>query len=135
MTAWFAACASSAQAGEIKLEINGCIPGKEVQVALYSSAKGFSEDRDGRNALYKQVIKAEGSIVHLSFVDLHTGKYAVGAFVDSNGNHKLDTNLVGMPNEPYGFSRDARNLLSAPSFEQAAFEVGEGSIAQTIHLK
>lgn len=130
-----AVCAAPALAGEIRLEISGCIPGEEVRVALYSSAKGFSEDRDGRYALREQAMRAEAGTVQLSFSGIAPGKYAIAAFMDSNGNHVLDSNWLGKPTELYGFSRDARGLFSPPGFEQAAFEVGEGSTAQALHLK
>ena len=122
-------------AGDINLELIGCISGKDVRVALYSSPSGFSEDREGKNALHTQVVKAERGNMTLSFTDLPAGKYAIAAFVDSNGNHKLDSNFLGMPIEPYGFSRDARNSFKKPSFEDAAFEVGNENVAQVIHLK
>jgi len=51
------------------------------------------------------------------------GVYAVAAIHDRNGNGRLDTNLLGMPKEPYGFSRAARGRFGPPSFEDAAFVV------------
>lgn len=130
-----AASSIAAQAGEIQLEVVGCRPGQKVLVALYDSAEGFSSDRDGKYALREQAIKAERNVVRFSFQDLPPGRYAAAAFQDSNGNHQLDSNLVGMPIELYGFSHDARKLFIAPGFEQAAFELGDGSVTQTIHLK
>jgi uncharacterized protein (DUF2141 family) len=126
---------ASAWAGDINLELYGCLPGKEVRVALYSSSEGFAEDRDGKRAFSELAVKAEGNSVKVSFNNIPGGKYAVAAFVDSNGNHLLDSNFIGKPTEPYGFSRDARNLFSAPSFEQADFEVASGSVTQLIHLE
>ena len=41
---------------------------------------------------------------------LPRGKYGVIAFHDLNGNEKLDTNFMGIPNEPYGFSNNARGF-------------------------
>lgn len=122
-------------AGEIMLEISGCTTGKDVRVALYSVNEDFSKDSDGKDALRTQVVKAEGHIVRFSFHDLLPGKYVIAAFVGTNGNHKLDSNILGMPIEPYGFSRDARHFFSRPNFEQAAIEVGNSSVIQTIHLK
>jgi uncharacterized protein (DUF2141 family) len=122
-------------AADIHLELIGCTAGKDVRVALYSSPSGFSEAKEGNNAFRTQVLKAERDSLTLSFTDLPAGKYAVAAFVDSNGNHKLDSNFLGIPTEPYGFSRDARNPFKSPSFEEAAFEVGNENVSQIIHLK
>lgn len=125
---------ATAFAGDIKLNITGCTPGKDVRVALYSTPEDFSKNTAGMNAR-TQVKKAEGNYVDISFIGLPAGKYAIAVFSDSNGNQKLDSNILGMPTEPYGFSNEARNLTSKPSFEQAAFEVGGGVIEQTIQLK
>jgi uncharacterized protein (DUF2141 family) len=44
-------------------------------------------------------------------------------------------NVIGIPTEVYGFSNDARNMLSAPSFDQAAFTYQGGTMDITIHAK
>jgi ABC-type glutathione transport system ATPase component len=49
------------------------------------------------------------------FKDLAPGTYAVSAYQDLNGNQRLDANMVGMPTEPYGFSRDAKASSARPS--------------------
>ena len=52
---------------------------------------------------------------------------------DKNANGKLDSNIVGIPTEPYGASRDARGRMGPPAFEDAAVDV-QGDTALTIHL-
>lgn len=54
-----------------------------------------------------------------TFHDLDKNDYAVAVFHDENNNGILDKNLVGAPTEAYGFSRNARAMFSAPSFEEA----------------
>jgi uncharacterized protein (DUF2141 family) len=49
-------------------------------------------------------------------------------------NGKLDTNWLGIPKEGYGFSNDAKALLSAPSFSAASFPYEGGDLALTITL-
>ena len=62
-----------------------------------------------------------------------SGAYSVSVYQDRNGNKELDTNLFGVPTEAYGFSNDARGLLSKPSFDDARVTVDEDtSIANTI---
>ena len=48
-------------------------------------------------------------------------RYAVAAFQDENGDGILNSNVVGMPTENYGFSNDARGLFGPPDFDDAAF--------------
>jgi len=48
---------------------------------------------------------------------------------------KLDTNWLGIPTEGYGFSNDAKALLSAPSFSAASFPYGGQDMKLTIKLQ
>jgi uncharacterized protein (DUF2141 family) len=54
--------------------------------------------------------------------DLPAGNYAIASYHDENGNGKLDTNALGMPEEGYGFSNDARGTFGPPKFSEAVFE-------------
>ena len=60
----------------------------------------------------KMVIELEG-LVH--------GHYAISMYHDKNDNEALDTNFLGIPNEPYGFSNNARGTFGPPKFEKAKF--------------
>ena len=79
--------------------------------------------RTNRRRLTARLKPAQvGSVVFK--YDLPPGVYAVNAFHDENNNGKFATNFIGLPLEGYGFSNDVRpNLLSAPSFNKAAFEL------------
>jgi len=124
--------ALSVGAAELKLLVHGKdLKGKEVRVALYSSAQGFPRQEDEARTV-KSV--ATGNEVEMHFSGLPPGEYAVSAFADSNGNARLDNNFIGVPREPYGFSRDARGLLGPPSFAEAAFRIGDTDVTQSIHL-
>jgi uncharacterized protein (DUF2141 family) len=61
--------------------------------------------------------------VTIVYRDLPAGTYAVAAYHDQNGNRILDKNLLGVPKERVGFSRDSRALLGPPGFEASAFEL------------
>ena len=47
---------------------------------------------------------------------------------------ELDTNLLGVPQEPYGFSRDATGGMGPPDFNDAAFAVDGDATRITIQL-
>lgn len=70
---------------------------------------------------------APDAIAECRFEDLPAGVYAVAIMHDENGNTQLDTNLLGIPTEGYGFSNDARGVLGPPSFSAAAFSYDGGS--------
>lgn len=65
--------------------------------------------------------------------DVPPGRYGVSVMHDRNANGKLDSNIVGVPTEPYGAIRDARGRMGPPAFEDAAVDV-QGDTALTIHL-
>ncbi len=60
--------------------------------------------------------------VECVFDDVPFGKYVVAAFYDKDSNKRLNANFVGLPSEPYGFSKDARGTLGPPKYEDA--EIG-----------
>lgn len=51
------------------------------------------------------------------------GRYAVAIFQDKNGNGKLDTNFMGIPNEPFGFSNIKSFPMGTPKFKNAAIDI------------
>jgi uncharacterized protein (DUF2141 family) len=88
---------------------------------------GLYRQQDDFPVINKQYI---GKVVAISskkasivFTQLTKGNYAVAVFHDRNKNGILDTNFLGVPTEEYGFSNNARNTFSAPSFSAASVSV------------
>jgi uncharacterized protein (DUF2141 family) len=65
------------------------------------------------------VVTHEGKSHVYKFKNLPKDTYALAIYHDENKNGKLDKNLFGAPTEAYGFSNNARETFSAPSFEAA----------------
>jgi uncharacterized protein (DUF2141 family) len=91
-----------------------------VACALFDSPVGFPIEflRFATNVM---IIKVRHTQARCDFEDIPPGTYALGVIHDENTNGKLDTNWLGVPTEGYGFSNDAKALLSAPSFSAAGF--------------
>ena len=102
-----------------------------VMVALYDS-QGHYEGGKPVRAVAAPV--AHGP-VKARFEGLPAGKYAVKAFHDIDADGEMDTNVVGMPTEPFAFSNNAPPRDGAPEWSQAAFEVGGQGVAQTLVLR
>lgn len=81
-----------------------------------------------------KIVPVTGKTMTYSFKDLPQGEYAFAIYHDENKNNKLDKNLLGVPTEYYGFSNNARRTFSAPSFEEASFDLKK-DVKQTIVLK
>ena len=56
-------------------------------------------------------------------------------YQDVNSNDKTDSNFLGIPTEPYGFSLNARPFLSKPSFNDTRFTLVAGENSQTLRLQ
>ncbi|MGJ7610264.1 MULTISPECIES: DUF2141 domain-containing protein [unclassified Variovorax] len=101
-----------------------------VYVALYNDAAGYAASK----AVASQTAPMQGGKARLVFAGLPPGRYALRVFADENGNGKLDTNLMGMPTERYGFSNDAKGNRAPPDFEAAAFGL-DADLQTVIHLR
>ena len=55
--------------------------------------------------------------------NLQPGKYALKYFHDENSDKKLNTNILGIPKEGYGFSNNAKGKFGPPSFNKMIFEI------------
>lgn len=91
-----------------------------VVIGVYDKAADFPATEKG---LAGQVIEASSDTVVATFAGLAAGRYAVAVYQDENRNGRLDKNFLGIPTELYGFSKDARGSLGAPSFDAAAVDV------------
>ncbi|EAQ98209.2 DUF2141 domain-containing protein [Congregibacter litoralis] len=104
--------------------------GGAMMVAVFNSPEGW-EDSQGPVATAKDSVA--GPKVRLVFPDLSPGPYAVKLYHDENTNGELDTNMLGIPSEGYGFSNYQRTL-GEPDFEESMFMVdGETLIEITLN--
>ncbi|GAB3247917.1 DUF2141 domain-containing protein [Chitinimonas naiadis] len=101
-----------------------------VLVGAYNRADTFL-----KTPAFVARVKAEPGTVSTTLHDLPAGDYALSVYQDSNDNMKLDSNAIGMPIEPYGFSRDAAGNYGPPSYEQAKLSLPADGAAITITLR
>ncbi len=57
------------------------------------------------------------------FKDLQDDQYAIRFFHDENRNEELDTNILGIPKEGFGFSNDAMGRFGPKDFSEWLFDV------------
>ena len=106
--------------------------GGVLRLGLYDESQ-YDLDR-GKPAAFADVPAVPGETV-IILRDLKPGTYAIETFQDFNANGKMDFTWVGLPEEPFGFSRDAQPRFSKPGFAKVAFTVAAGANAQTLHLQ
>ena len=79
-------------------------------------------DENGNNTLgFNQTI--ENKKCTFIIKDLKPGNYTFKYFHDENKNNKLDTNLIGMPLEGFGFANDATGKFGPPPLEKTVISV------------
>ncbi|MGH7933536.1 MAG: DUF2141 domain-containing protein [Candidatus Binataceae bacterium] len=108
--------------------------GRVVCSLFDSAAGGFP--RDGDKAIRQLSVPIERQAATCNFTDVPSGTYAITVFHDENANAHFDMTWLGLPDEGYGFSNDARAVFAPPSFLAASFRcAGGGTLHLTIHIR
>ena len=81
-----------------------------------------------KDAFRAAIVKIHNKKALCVFKQVPSGVYGISAFHDKDNDGELDTNLVGYPLEQYCASNNARNLLSAPSWDDAKFKYRGGTL-------
>ena len=108
-----------------------------LNVAIFETAEGFEAKHRGGAESRPGLVKGarhpvDVGTASLSF-ELPAGRYAIKLFVDLNGNGEVNTNFLGVPKEPFGFSNNAMGKFGPPSFDAAAFTFeGDREISITL---
>lgn len=121
--------AGSASAASIEVRVQGVTAKGKVLVAVCDKTT-FLKD-----CAYSGSAPAKAGETVVTVDGVPTGAWAVLSYQDENDNGKLDRNVLGIPKEPYAFSRDARGRFGPPSFEDAAFELRDEKAVTTIKLR
>lgn len=97
-----------------------------VLLSLFKDGKGFPDEADKAFRTAKLSINKKTTSV--SFPGLPSGTYAIAILHDENDDQKMNTNMLGIPKEGYGFSNNASGLFGPPSFSKASFSYRSGEI-------
>lgn len=118
--------------GVLIVEVNGFQSSNgRAMIALYDSKDKFDNEI---NAFREAQLLIHESRVVWTVNDLPSGEYAIKMYYDENNNGIMDTNLLGIPKEGFGFSNNAEVGSSPPSFEKTMFKIKDGVVKQTIQL-
>lgn len=119
-------------AADVTLTIHGANPGEgELRVAVCDEATFLKEVPCPKQVARKAAANPET----ITIVEVPPGQWAVSISYDLNGNQRLDRNFLGIPSEPYGFSRNPSTAFGPPSFQDAAVEIRADPVSLEIGLK
>lgn len=101
-----------------------------LRLGLYDAAN-YSDDG---KTIASADVPVTGPEMTVTLKNIPPGRYAIESFQDINGNGKMDSSFLGLPQEPYGFSRNARPFLSKPGFDATSFTLQPGENSQSFNL-
>lgn len=118
-------------AAEITIDITGVKDTQgTIMAALFDSETGYKTNKGVRASS----TNVTADTVSFSFAHLPEGEYAIKLFHDVNGDGEMNSNLFGMPTEPYAFSNNAVGNMGPAKWVNAKFTVTGTAAAQTIRL-
>jgi len=90
----------------------------QILFAMYNSAESHMEDTHKTASA-----KVENGKAKIVLTNIKPGYYSFSYFHDLNSDGELNTNLVGIPKEPYGFSNGEKGRLGPPDFEDCKIKI------------
>jgi uncharacterized protein (DUF2141 family) len=125
---------AKSQTGTLTVTVIGIQPDKggAVSAGIFRKA---DFPKDGMAFMTKNIAVTSKSMT-MTFTGVPVGEYGVAIYQDKDSSKSLNTNLVGLPKEPIGFSNDARINFGPPSFEDARIAIEEGKTMKiTVELR
>ena len=116
--------------GSLSIELAGLQPQGAVMVQLFNSQTGY-QSGDGVGA---RRVAITGATARVDFADLTPGEYAFRMFHDVNGDGRMNTNVMGIPTEPFAFSNNARGSFGPARWADAVFTLNVGANVQQITM-
>jgi len=121
------------QAATLVIHVENLSPkGGTLRLGLYDQAR-YPDDESTPVASADVKVEEGGNVITLA--NIPPGTYAIQTFQDINSNNKMDTSWVGIPLEPFGFSRDAKPGFSKPRFADVKFDLQAGVNMQIVHMQ
>ena len=122
-----------AAAADLTIRVENVLPaGGVLRLGLYDAA---AYPDDNSKPVASADVPAIGGETVVTLRGIQPGVYAIQTFQDVNDNNKMDTSWLGLPLEPFGFSRDAQPHLSKPRFAAVKFDVVPGLNVQSLHMQ
>ena len=95
-----------------------------ILLGIYNNPSNYLE-KGGAYSYTSHKAKVVGNQIEITFKDIPKGSYAISLCHDVNADNKCNSNFLGIPLEPYGFSNGYNRKLSKPSFNECKFEVNQ----------
>lgn len=112
---------------KLSIKIDGITDIKgNLGILLFNSEIGYPDE--SVKALKSFIIKVESATMIIELGEFPTGDYAVTLIQDKNLNGILDKNMIGIPKEPFGFTKLQEIPFGAPSFDETSFQLNKSTM-------
>lgn len=116
-----ALASSAAVAGDVEVIVRGAAPGEgQVMISVFIREADWMKSPAGEATA---PIDAEGE-ARAIIAAPDAPQVGVAVIWDRDGDGALDTNILGIPTEPFGFSRNASATFGPPDWAEAAAPYG-----------
>ena len=113
-------------AADLTVNVSDVEQGKgHLLVALFEGKDNYNNGK----SVQASKTKAEHAVESIVFKDLAEGEYAVKMYQDENDNDELDSNMMGIPKEGYGFSNNV-GMFGTPKYKETKFTVKDNTIIE-----
>ena len=108
------------KSGKLILEINNIkVEGGTIWVGIYDSPATFMVKE---KSIVEGIKVNQSGVMEVPIESLPFGSYAVALFHDLNNNGELDRNVLGIPSEPFAFSKPPKSKWRVPKFKEISFD-------------
>jgi uncharacterized protein (DUF2141 family) len=124
---------SDIQIGQLKVIIVGLKNDEgKVKIGLFDSKESYSNGGEPFRGCSVAILDKKAEC---TFKNIPYGTYAIKVYQDKNVNGELDTNSIGIPKEPYGFSNNTRGRFGPAKWDDAQFFFTAESMSIEITLE
>ncbi len=103
-----------------------------IWVGIYNSETNFLIKE---KAILEEIKINQAGTQTIDIPGLKYGQYAVAIFHDENNNGEMDRNLLGIPSEPFAFSKTPKSKWRLPRFDEVKFSFSHPRQKLSAHLK
>jgi uncharacterized protein (DUF2141 family) len=114
--------------GKIKINLTGIDVSKKgnLVIGVFKKENFPIENKSS----YNKIIPVTDSKMEITFNNINPNDYGIAVFQDKDKNNKLSTNLIGIPNEPFGFSNNKFGTFGPPEFKDVSIKVSESATTE-----
>ena len=128
---WIASSTVFAESAQLEITVTNINqPDGTMFITIFKNPDNWLGEEAFRDLRFPVTSQEDSKFV---ITDIPPGTYAVSIFHDLNGNLDIDTNFIGIPKEPYGFSGEV-GKFGPPKFDKASFVLEPGTKQLEIKL-